>query len=302
MKGPVVAIGERAVNALAALELPGVGAASVRRILRSDNPRWDELADQCAWERARQRAAATIEACSGLGLHVSALGESDYPRLLAAIEDAPPILYGRGAWDAVAATHCVAVVGTRECSDAGASAAGLIARELGRSGFAVVSGLARGIDTCAHEGALTAGAPTVAVLAHGLHMVSPAGNRDLAERIIESGGLLLSEHPPGVPPRRPEFVRRNRIQSGVSLCSVVVETGGTGGAVHQARFTHRQGRGLFVVRSRDVHSGLNQEGAELLHTELGASVVYSVRELLDQIAALAGTTRSEIPPQAYLFG
>src|SRR5690606_7231760 len=130
----------------------------------------------------------------------------------------------------------------RNVTASGARIARTIGRYLARRGYVVVSGLALGTDMMAHLGVLDVGGKTVAVMAHGLHMVSPPSNTDLGEEIVRKGGALLSEHPPGTPPRRAEFVKRNRLQSGMSLASIVVESGVSGGAIHQARFTKQQQR------------------------------------------------------------
>ena len=217
-------------------------------------------------------------------------GRQKVPQALTEIADPPPILYLRGSIE-VLSQPAIAVVGTRKASVAGAQNARIVARVLVRRGFVVVSGLALGIDTHAHGGALDEGGITVAVLAHGLDTVAPASNRILAERILEGGGSLVAEHPPGVPPRRPEFVRRNRILSGLCLASVVVESDVSGGAMHQAEFTKAQGRTLMTIlaASDETRGDLNEAGARYLIESAGAVPLRGTRDLLRVLDPLRAT-------------
>jgi DNA processing protein len=165
----------------------------------------------------------------------------------------------------------------------GRSWARQIAELLALNDITVVSGLALGIDTEAHIGALSGRGGTVAILAHGLDQITPSSNRPLADKILANGGVLLSEHPPGVPPRRAEYVRRNRLQSGMSVCSIVVESGREGGAIHQARFTRSQGRDLFTVVPPKGMAGaaaFNNDGAEYLTSEMNARALTKREDLL----------------------
>lgn len=217
---------------------------------------------------------------------VSAL-DDNYPALLRLIVDYPPIVYVKGDIGNLNQVAC-AVVGTRQASHLGTSWAKQIAATLTEHGLAIVSGLALGIDTAAHEGTLRASGKTIAILAHGLDRVTPSSNAQLAARILGSGGSLLSEHPPGVPPRRAEYVRRNRLQSGMSVCSIVVESAREGGAIHQARFTKEQGRDLFTVipgPETPGHQEFNRDGAQYLIGELGARVIGSKGDLLDLLGS-----------------
>jgi len=271
---------------LEVLALPKVGPVKARSILRecqtaaAIRARANQVFSptESVAEEARSVASRILGECETLGIGIVALGAREYPRLLSKIKDPPPLLYYRGEQSALLC-ECVAIVGTREASEDGRRAAREIAKVLAADKFVVVSGLALGIDAAAHEGALEAGgAPTVAILAHGLHMVTPTRNAKLAQSILASGGALVSEHPPGVPPRPPEFVRRNRIQSGMSHCSIVVESGTTGGAIHQARFTVEQGRELFVVVSERAETSLNMEGARHLQDVMKAKALSGTRE------------------------
>jgi len=153
------------------------------------------------------------------GARLIALGEAGYPQPLQAIDSAPPLLSVLGRTDALL-RPCVALVGSRNASAAGLKFTARLARELGEAGFVVVSGLARGIDTAAHEASLATG--TVAVLAGGLDKVYPPQNLPLLQRLVEEGAAI-SEMPLGLAPRGRDFPRRNRLVSGLSFGTVVVE-------------------------------------------------------------------------------
>lgn len=178
---------------------------------------------------------------------VTALAQIDprYPSRLREIDDAPPILYVKGAWAEVD-EWSVAVVGTRRATAYGRMAAQELSRGLAVSGITVVSGLARGVDTVSHRAALDAGGRTVAVLANGLDTVYPPENRRLAEEIAERGAVM-SDYPLGTKPRADFFPRRNRILSGVSLGTLVVEGDHESGAMITARFATEQNREVFAV-------------------------------------------------------
>ncbi|MBM4411417.1 MAG: DNA-protecting protein DprA [Chloroflexi bacterium] len=178
---------------------------------------------------------------------VTALAQTDprYPSRLREIDDAPPVLYVRGAWADVD-EWSVAVVGTRRATAYGRMAAQELSRGLAVNGITVVSGLARGVDTVSHRAALEAGGRTVAVLANGLDTVYPPENRRLAEEIAQRGAVM-SDYPLGTKPRADFFPRRNRILSGVSLGTLVVEGDQESGAMITARFAMEQNRDVFAV-------------------------------------------------------
>lgn len=191
----------------------------------------------------RAEAERELEAAQELGAAVLAAIEPGYPRWLAAVEDAPPILYVRGN-PSLLAKPMVAVVGARNASANGRGLARRIAAELGRAGLVVASGLARGVDTAAHEGALASG--TVAVMAGGVDVVYPPENGRLYGEIV-AGGAAVSEMPPGTQPQASHFPRRNRIVSGLALGVVVIEAGLRSGSLITARLAAEQGREVFAV-------------------------------------------------------
>ena len=290
---------------LVLLQMPGIGPVTAYKILgeAGDSPllEADHSALRGASEGARQAAAdradEIVDECETMGVAIVGPGDPEFPASLTSIPDPPAILYVIGSPD-VLSTRGVAVVGTRKASESGLRIARGIGRYLADVGYCVYSGLALGIDSAAHLGSLEGGGPTVAVLAHGLHTVSPASNRDLAGRIVEEGGVLVSEHPPGVPPRPPEYVRRNRLQCGLAVASVVVESGVKGGTIHHAQFARKQGRRLMVVTAgSDVaRRELDGSGAKHLVAALGAVSITSTADLGRELAALDNTEHSGGPP------
>ncbi len=191
-------------------------------------------ADKVEAEMVRGQAA---------GARLMTLGDGDYPGLLAQADAAPPILWSLGPGLPVR-RRAVAIVGARNASAAGQKMAYLLAKELGEAGFTIISGLARGIDARAHEASLATG--TVAVLGGGVDYVYPPANAGLYER-IKSGGLILSESPPGYTARAQDFPRRNRIISGRSLATIVVEAELRSGSLITARLAAEQNREVFAV-------------------------------------------------------
>ena len=191
-------------------------------------------------------ATAVAARCSELDVACVVFGQPDYPPWLAAIPDPPAVLFVRGA---LAGLHGsgVGIVGARRCTRYGSTVARNLAADLGRSGLVVFSGLALGIDSAAHVGALDAGATTVAVLGCGLARRYPRRNGELAERVVGSGGALVSEYPPDVPPLRHHFPERNRIISGLSRAVIIVEATEKSGSLITARMAAEQGRDVLVV-------------------------------------------------------
>jgi DNA processing protein len=214
-----------------------------------------------------------------------------YPRLLREVHDPPIGLYRRGRTPA--GQRCLAIVGSRRTTQYGLSVAHSFAAELSRAGFCIVSGLARGIDTAAHEGALAAGGATVAVLGCGIDRVYPPENLGLQRR-IEAAGAVLSEFPFGRPTDRQSFAMRNRIVSGMSEAVIVVESGVSGGAMITARFAGEQGRLLFAVPGR-VDQPTSAGCHQLIRD--GATLLTSVDELLSELSYLDGMhPRAASPP------
>jgi DNA processing protein len=213
-------------------------------------------------------------------------GDSTYPPLLAQISDPPECLWTRGGRETFAQIG-VAVIGARAASPEGLTAAYEIAFDLARAGVVVISGLARGVDSSAHRGALDAGGRTIAVLGTGIDMVYPAENEELTEQIAASG-LLVTEFPPGAAPEDWHFPRRNRIISGLSKAVVVVEAREKSGSLITARLAADQGRDVMAVPGTFV--GGRNRGANALLRD-GAKLVESAVDILQELGIDSSLSR-----------
>lgn len=217
---------------------------------------------------SKASAEKELERCAKAGVAVIASVEPTYPPLLHHIDDAPPLLFALGNVKTLQ-QRSVALVGSRNASGNGQRFAKTIALDLGKKGFAVVSGLARGIDTAAHEGSLTTG--TIAVVAGGVDHIYPPENKALYEKII-SHGCIVSENPLGSVPQARHFPRRNRIISGIAEALVVVEATLKSGSLITARLAAEQGREVFAVPGSPLDprcTGTNKllkDGATLLES------------------------------------
>lgn len=192
-----------------------------------------------------REASAMLARSAELGVMALSVFDNGYPALLREIADAPPVLYVKGNLPEDG-RRAVACIGTRAPSEFGIKATQSITGALSRAGFTIVSGLALGVDTLAHQAALDSGGPTVAVLANGLDSVYPKSNSRLAAEILARGGALVSELPLGTAVLPRNLVQRDRLQSGLALGTVVFQTDIKGGSMHTARFTLLQRRLLFA--------------------------------------------------------
>lgn len=217
------------------------------------------------------------------GNHIVAPGSAHYPELLQQIGDPPARLYVRGNPE-VLDLPSLAIVGSRNPTRGGVRNAYRFAKHLAASGFCIVSGLAEGIDSAAHEGALAANACTVAWLGHGIDTIYPAANRGLAERISQKGALV-SEFPLGSGPRRHHFPARNRLISGTSLGTLVVEAARRSGSLITARLAADQGREVFAIPG-SIHNALSRGCHQLIRE--GAKLVESAEDIVSELGPLAG--------------
>jgi len=281
--------------------LPNIGPITLNRLLA-------ELGDDpCAVLHASKRQ---LEAVKGVGPVISAsLGawrehvdlareeermaksgadfittrDPSYPRMLKEINDPPIGLYRKGSYEF---PHpCVAIVGSRRTTLYGQATAKKFGAELARLGFCVVSGLARGIDTAAHEGALSVGGKTAAVLGTGIDLIYPPENLELYRRIEAEGGAILSEFPFGRRADRQSFAMRNRIVAGMSDAVIVVESDVDGGAMITARFAGEQGRLIFAVPGR-----IDQNSSAGCHQLIrdGATLLTGIDDVLSELSYLDG--------------
>lgn len=237
------------------------------------------------------RAAAERE-LAGLdkaGATLLAWGEPDYPPALAAIDDAPPLLALKGD-GAILSRRAIAVVGARNASANGRRLAREFAGELGRNGFIIASGLARGIDAAAHLGALPSG--TIAVLAGGVDIVYPPENQELYEAIVGQGAVV-AEPALGIVPQARHFPRRNRIISGLALGILVVEAAARSGSLITARFALDQGREVFAVPGSPLDPRCRGTNDLIRH---GATLTESVDDIIAQLPAAEATSRRTAPP------
>jgi DNA processing protein len=287
---------ERVRATLALARVPGIGSVFFRRLLETFGEpaavftkTFDELAAVPGIGDERARALATFDAwkeveaemarAEGSGLGYVVWGEGDYPEPLAAIYDAPPVLYYKGALGGLS-PPAVAAVGTRRPTDYGERATAFICEPLAEAGITIVSGMARGIDTCAHRAALKAGGATVAVLGCGADVVYPPENKKLYGEICERG-LVVSEFAPSARPEAKNFPRRNRIISGLSAGVLVVEAGERSGALITGYHAAEQGREVFAVPG-SIFSPASDGCRRLIAS--GAKPVGSADEILEELA------------------
>ena len=213
--------------------------------------------------------------------HIVESASPDFPELLQQIPGPPQRLFVAGNKEALH-LPALAIVGSRNPTEGGRQNAYEFAKYLGRSGFCIVSGLAQGIDTAAHEGALDAGAMTVAFLGHGIDRIYPAANTGLAKRIV-SQGALCSEFPLGAEPRREHFPQRNRLISGLCLGTLVVEAAKRSGSLISARLAAEQGREIFAIPG-SIHNPMSRGCHQLIRQ--GAKLVESAADIIDELAPL----------------
>ncbi|HZP39941.1 MAG TPA: DNA-processing protein DprA [Candidatus Binatia bacterium] len=272
---PTVALGlvERLGSAAAVLEAAPVRLAAAGL---------DE-AQVAAVQGARRRARAELVRVRAAGAAVVPLPSPRFPVRLRAIADPPLALAVRGAL-APADEVAVAIVGARRASEYGRRMAAALGRDLARAGVTVVSGLAAGIDAAAHRAALDAGGRTIAVLGTGIDVIYPSWHRELTATIA-ARGALVSELPCGAPPRAFHFPRRNRLISGMTLATVVVEAAERSGSLITARCALEQGREVFAVPG--PADAASHRGSHRLIQE-GATLVTSAEDVLGAVAPALG--------------
>ena len=221
--------------------------------------------------------------------HIVAHGSESYPEMLQQLRGAPLLLFVSGNIDALH-LPALAIIGSRNPTRGGIQNAVGFSRHLANSGFTIVSGLAQGIDTAAHRGALDVGGRTVAILGHGIDRVYPARNHELAHQIAASGALL-TEYPIGAPPDKRHFPERNRIISGLALGTLVVEAARRSGSLITARLAADQGREVFALPG-SIHNPLARGCHELIRQ--GAKLVETAADITAELAPLAGHLRQNV--------
>lgn len=275
--------------------IPGIGNHTIRRLLAAFGSAEKSIAatsaelaqidgltpdvrQQLIDGRSRAPLMQELELIEQHQCRIVTLNDDTYPPLLKQIDDPPVLLYIIGDFP-LQHTPSIAIVGSRSPTEYGKTTSQQLSYQLAERGITVVSGFARGIDTCVHRGALEANGRTIAVFGCGLSIIYPETNRALAAEIIKSGALI-SEFPMTVPPRGKNFPRRNRVISGLTLGTLVVEASERSGSLITARHAAEQGREVFAIPgqifsnvSRGTHSLINQ----------GATLINSVDDLLDAL-------------------
>jgi len=285
-------------EALLALSLaPGLGSQALA-VLQA---KFGDAANICAQSQATLRNAGLSEASAAAiknpdadmlaagnrwlehsNHHLLAADHHDYPPLLSAVHGAPFALFVAGD-PAVLSLPQIAIVGSRNATAGGLETAAMFSAHLAQAGLTITSGLADGIDTAAHTAALKAGGQTIAVCGTGLDIVYPRRNRELAEKIIQNGALV-SEFPPGTPPQKNHFPRRNRVISALTLGTLVVEAGRSSGALITARYATEQGREVFAIPG-SIHSPQSKGCHKLIRD--GAKLVETAGHIVEELASIA---------------
>ena len=275
--------------------IPGIGNHTIRRLLaafgsaeKSVAATSEELAQidgltpdvrqQLIDGKSRAPLAQELELIERHQCHIVTVTDGSYPPLLKQIDDPPVLLYIIGDFPPQDAPS-IAIVGSRSPTEYGKTISQQLSHQLAERGITVVSGFARGIDTCVHRGALEAGGDTIAVFGCGLSIIYPETNRGLAAEIVESGALI-SEFPMTMPPRGKNFPRRNRVISGLTLGTLVVEASERSGSLITARHAAEQGREVFAVPGQ-IFSGVSRGTHSLINQ--GATLINSVDDLLDAL-------------------
>lgn len=281
---------------LALLRAPGIGAVRFQKILCVSNginevfdgnldlfthvglpeetrqylkqPDWALIDQDIAWLQQTNN-------------HIISLQDSRYPTLLKAIDSAPPLLFLHGNIECLSDPQ-LAIVGSRNPSPSGRETAQQFAHHLAQLGLTITSGLALGIDAASHQGALQAKGCTIAVMGAGLKRIYPAQHRDLAHQIAEQG-LLVSEFPPDTPVKPKNFPQRNRIISGLSVGTLIVEAAIRSGSLITARYANEQGREVFAIPG-SIHNPLARGCHKLI--QQGAKLIETAQDILEELAPL----------------
>jgi DNA processing protein len=297
---------EQIVPWLALKSVPGIGnlmfnrlvvdIGSPQAVLRASSTRLSQvsgmtprLVQAIRGHRCPDWVFMEIERCAKKGFRIIPQTSPDYPALLLHIPDPPPLLYCYGA---LATSQChIAVVGSRKATAYGKINANSLAGELAAQGIGVVSGMARGIDTAAHIGAMEGGGRTIAVLGSGLECIYPAENLKLFHRIAENGAVI-SEFALDAKPAPHHFPQRNRIISGMALGTVVVEAADRSGSLITARLAAEQGREVFAVPG-SIHAATSRGAHNLIRQ--GAKLVENAEDIIEEIAPQLSATPDQPP-------
>jgi DNA processing protein len=292
-------LNEDLIDRLRLVRSPGIGPVTFRQLLRRFGDAaaaLDAVPDLARrgggkppklFDRAE--AEREISRVEKLGARYLALGQGLYPRLLAELEDAPPLLIAKGNLNLIDRT-AVAIVGARNASAAACRFARGLAHDIGQDDLVVVSGLARGVDTAAHEGALDTG--TIGVIAGGIDVFYPPENEE-RQRALYERGLVLAEMPPGIEPRARHFPYRNRIIAGISAGTVVVEAAPRSGSLITARLAAEAGREVMAVPGSPLDP--RAQGCNQLIRD-GATLIQTARDVVEELRPMEARVRSASMP------
>ena len=289
-------------------QCPGIGPVAFRKLIEADNFTISDFVTASSKQLINQglnqkqisalknpdqeSIEQTIEWLeSDQSHHILILDNPDYPELLKELNDAPPILYAVGRKELLS-TPQLAIVGSRNCTPGGASTAKEFSAYLAQSGFTITSGMALGIDQHAHLGALASTGNTIAVVGTGADRIYPSRNKQLAHQIAESG-LIISEFPLGTPPNSNNFPKRNRIISGLSVATLVIEATRKSGSLITARCSMEQGREVFAIPG-SIHNPQAKGCHHLIRQ--GAKLVDQVSDIIDDIGSLLGVVAQQADP------
>lgn len=278
---------------LALLHAPGVGPVAISELLEEREPHELFAPGGMAHLSGALRDAlnqpdwAAVDAdlawlTGGGGRAIITRHDAAYPALLQELSDAPPLLFVQGSVEVLTSPQ-LAMVGSRNPTTVGSETARDFARHLAGMGLTITSGLALGIDAASHRGALDAKGQTIAVMGTGVDRIYPAAHRDLAHAIVAGGGALVSEYPPGTPPLPGNFPRRNRIISGLSLGTLVVEAARQSGSLITARLAGEQGREVFAIPG-SIHNPLARGCHQLIRD--GARLVETAQDVMTELAPM----------------
>ena len=282
----VDALGSASRAISVAADVGGPGLVDASRAPGQASERGISLAQAEAIAARARNPDPILRAIERLHLRIVLLEDQDYPSRLLEVDLPPPVLFVWGDVAALDPVHAVAVVGTRHPSETGRAMGSRIAMAIADRGATVVSGLALGIDGIAHTAAVRLRLPTVAVLGGGHERIYPPAHGRLAAEIVEYGGAVLSEHVPEVTPTRGTFPRRNRLISGLSDSTVVIEAPRHSGALITAHWALDQGRGCFLVPSQ-IGARTGQGSLDFLRAYPGqARIVASVEDLLEDLGLI----------------
>ncbi len=274
--------------------LPGIDKALIQRIVDYlQSTQWDSLEDlsevigsaislkKSEFQAALKQAEQTLEESQKANIQVIGINDVKFPQPLRIIKNPPLILYIKGDIQSLHSTDLIAVIGTREPSQTGKEAGKQIAKRFTEWGWNIVSGLALGCDTAAHEGCLEAEGQTMAFLAHGLQMIYPAENYNLAQSILDFGGCLVSEYPLGTEVLSNQFIERDRLQSGLSSAVIVVETEITGSTMHTVNFCLEQNKPLACLSYNGEYSQTSRHGNQKLINQGKATSLWELETVKD---------------------